>query len=64
MGLEDLITPSEAAKILGVSRQRVNVLINEDRLTVVDRIGPQKIRLLDRVQVERFKRERAKRTKK
>lgn len=64
MGLEDLITPSEAAKILGVSRQRVNVLINEDRLTVVDRIGLQKIRLLDRKAVLRFKRGREKKSKK
>ncbi len=57
------ITPSEAAKILGISRQRVDVLISDGRLTVVDRVGPQKIRLLDRKTVQQFKKEREKKAK-
>ncbi len=60
----DKVTPSEAGKILGVSRQRVDVFINEGRLKVIDRVGPQKMRLLDRAQVERFKKEREKRARK
>lgn len=56
----DKVTPGEAAEILGVSRQRVDVLINEGRLTVVDTVGAQKIRLLSRSEVMRFKRERDK----
>ena len=54
------VTAGEAAKIIGVSRQRVDVLINEGRLTVVGTVGAQKIRLLDRAQVKRFKKEREK----
>ena len=64
MGPDNQITPGDAAKILGVSRQRVDVLINEGRLTVLDTVGPQKIRLLDRAQVERFKKEKEKKGKK
>ena len=63
MGPEGQITPGEAAKILGVSRQRINVLINVGQLTVVDTVGPQKIRLLERTQVEQFKKERDKHAK-
>ncbi len=59
----DKVTPSEAGKILGVSRQRVDVFISEGRLKVVDRVGPQKMRLLERAEVERFKRERKKKAK-
>ena len=61
---EGQITPGEAAEILGVSRQRVDQFIREGLLAVVDTIGPQKIRLLDRGQVERFKKEREKKDKK
>ena len=60
----DKVTPSEAGKILGVSRQRVDVFINEGRLKVIDRVGPQKMRLLDRAQVKRFKKAREKKGKK
>ncbi len=60
----DKVTPSEAGKILGVSRQRVDVFINEGRLRIVYRVGPQKMRLLDRAQVERFKKEREKKARK
>ncbi len=63
MGPEGQITPGEAAKIRGVSRQRINVLINVGQLTVVDTVGPQKIRLLERTQVEQFKKERDKHAK-
>ena len=63
MGPEGQITPGEAAKILGVSRQRINVLINVGQLTVVDTVGPQKIRLLERTQVEQLKKERDKKAK-
>ena len=58
------ITPSEAAKIIGISRQRVDVLISDGRLTVVERVGPQKIRLLDRKAVKQFKKAREKKAKK
>ena len=60
----DKVTPSEAGNILGVSRQRVDVFINEGRLKVIDRVGPQKMRLLDRAQVKRFKKAREKKGKK
>lgn len=60
----DKVTPSEAGKILGVSRQRVDVFISEGRLKVVDRVGPQRMRLLNRSEVMRFKRERDKKAKK
>lgn len=63
MGPEGQITPGEAAKILGVSRQRINVLINVGQLTVVDTVGPQKIRLLERTQVEQLKKEGDKKAK-
>lgn len=63
MKAKGYITPSEAAKIIGISRQRVDVLISDGRLTVVDRVGPQKIRLLDRKAVQRFKKEREKKGK-
>ena len=56
----DKVTPSEAGKILGVSRQRVDEFINEGRLKVVDRVGPQRMRLLNRSEVMRFKKERDK----
>ncbi len=55
-----LITATEAAQILGVSRQQVDRLIKNGQLPVVDIVGTQKIRLLDRAQVERFKKEREK----
>ena len=55
-----LITATEAAQILGVSRQHVDRLIRNGQLPVVDIVGTQKIRLLDRAQVERFKKEREK----
>ena len=61
---EGQITPGEAAEILGVSRQRVDQFIREGLLAVVDTVGHQKIRLLDRAQVERFKREREKKARK
>ena len=61
---EGQITPGEAAEILGVSRQRVDQFIRKGLLAVVDTVGPQKIRLLDRAQVERFKKEREKKPKK
>ena len=64
MKAKGYITPSEAAKILGISRQRVDVLISDGRLTVVDTVGAQKIRLLDRKAVQRFKKEREKKAKK
>jgi len=55
-----LITATEAAQILGVSRQHVDRLIRNGQLPVVDIVGTQKFRLLDRAQVERFKKEREK----
>ena len=61
---EGQITPGQAAEILDVSRQYVDVLINEGWLTVVDTVGAQKIRLLDRAQVERLKKKRDKKAKK
>ena len=58
-----LITATEAAQILGVSRQHVDRLIRNGQLPVVDIVGTQKIRLLDRAQVEQLKRKRDKRAK-
>jgi len=59
-----LITATQAAQILGVSRQHVDRLIKNGQLPVVDIVGTQKIRLLDRAQVERFKKEREKKPRK
>jgi excisionase family DNA binding protein len=55
-----LITPTEAAKILGVSRQHVHRLIGDGRIKVVETIGPQNTRLLNKAQVTRFQKERKK----
>ncbi len=59
-----LITATEAAQILGVSRQHVDRLIRNGQLPVVDIVGTQKIRLLDRRAILRFKKEREKKPKK
>lgn len=56
----DLITPTEAAEILGVTRQSVDLMINTGKLAVADTIGPQNIRLLDRAQVVALRRARQK----
>ena len=58
------MTLTEAAERLGVSRQRVYAIIKDGRLDVVNRIGGLKMILLDRAQVERFKKEREKRARK
>ncbi len=62
--IKDLITPQEAADILGVSRSRVDQLIETDRLQVVARLGGKRTRLLDRRAILRFKKEREKKGKK
>ncbi len=58
--IKDLITPQEAADIIGVSRSRVDQLIETDRLQVVARLGGKRTRLLDRRAILRFKKERKK----
>jgi len=60
MGKQVLITPSEAALILGVSRVRVHQLIREGKITVVHTVGPQKIKLLDKADIKRLKKMREK----
>ena len=62
--IKDLITPQEAADILGVSRSRVDQFIETDRLQVVARLGGKRTRLLDRRAVLRFKEGREKKPKK
>ncbi len=62
--IKDLITPQEAADILGVSRSRVDQLIETDRLQVVARLGGKRTRLLDRRAILRFKKEREKKARK
>ncbi len=62
--IKDLITPQEAADILGVSRSRVDQLIETDRLQVVARLGGKRTRLLDRRAILRFKKEREKKDRK
>ncbi len=58
--IKDLITPQEAADIIGVSRSRVDQLIETDRLQVVARLGGKRTRLLDRRAILRLKKERKK----
>ncbi len=60
MGHQDLITASEAAIILGVSRVRIHQMIDEGKLPVVQMVGAQKIKLLSKAKVERFRKEREK----
>ena len=60
MGKLDLITPSEAAIILGVSRERVHQMINEGKLSVVQTVGLQKIKLLSKAKVKRLQKAREK----
>jgi len=60
MGYQDLITPSEAALILGVSRMRVHQLIREGKITVIHTIGAQNIKLLDKAKVKRLQKAREK----
>ena len=60
MGYKDLITPTEAAIILGVSRMRVHQMINEGKLSVVQTVGAQKIKLLSKAKVERLQKAREK----
>ncbi len=60
----DLITPQEVADILGVSRSRVDQLIETDRLQVVARLGGKRTRLLDRRAILWFKKEREKKARK
>ena len=62
--VRDLVTPQEAADLLGVSRARVHQLIEAGRLEVVARLGGKKTRLLDHKAVQRFKKEREKKAKK
>jgi len=62
--IKDLITPQEAADIIGVSRSRVDQLIETDRLQVVARLGGKRTRLLDRRAILRFKKEREKKDRK
>ncbi|MDA2916065.1 helix-turn-helix domain-containing protein [Nitrospinae bacterium AH_259_B05_G02_I21] len=64
MKTKPYMTLTEAAEYLDVSRQRVHAIIKDGRLEVVNKIGGHKMILLDRAQVERFKRERDKRGKK
>ena len=52
------ITTGEAARILGVSVSWVHKLMADGRLTVLERVGPNQMALLDRKEVERFKKER------
>ena len=54
------MTLTEAAELLGLTRQRVHVFIKDGRLGVVNRVGGHKLILLDRAQVKRFKKEREK----
>jgi excisionase family DNA binding protein len=50
---DDVITQAEAARILGVSRSRVEQLIDAGLLPAVERMEP--ARYLKRSDVERFK---------
>lgn len=56
------ITTGEAARILGVSVSWVHKLISDGKLTVLERVGPNQMALLDRKEVERFKEERERRS--
>jgi len=60
MGKQSLITPSEAALILGVSRMRVHQMIREGKISVVHTVGAQKIKLLDKAEVKRLQKMREK----
>ena len=52
------ITTGEAARILGVSVSWVHKLMADGKLTVLERVGPNNMALLDRKEVERFATER------
>lgn len=54
------MTLTEAAELLGLTRQRVHAFIKDGRLGVVNRVGGHKLILLDRAQVKRLKKERDK----
>ena len=60
MGKQDLITPAEAAIILGVSKMRVHQMIDEGKLSVVHTVGLQKIKLLNKAKVEQLQKARGK----
>lgn len=61
--VRNLVTPQEAADLLGVSRTRVHQLIEAGRLEVVARLGGKRTRLLDRRAVLQFKKARERKTK-
>ncbi|KKL62714.1 hypothetical protein LCGC14_2182470 [marine sediment metagenome] len=52
------ITTGEAAHILRVSVSWVHKLMADGKLTVLERVGPNQMALLDRKEVERFNKER------
>lgn len=55
--MKKLLSTGEAARRIGVSRERVHYLIQEGRLSVVATVGFGR-RLLDAEEVKRFVRER------
>lgn len=57
----DEVLPSEAARIIGCSPQRVRQLVDDGRLPA--RRGPRGIRLIERRAAERLARDRQKRTR-
>ena len=52
------ITTGEATRILGVSVSWVHKLMADGRLTVLERVGPNQMALLDRKEVEKMAKER------
>ena len=52
------ISTGETSRILGVSVSWVHRLISDGKLTVLERVGPNQMALLDRKEVERFNKER------
>lgn len=60
MGKGELVTAAEAANILGLSKMRVHQMIDEGKLSVVQTVGAQSIKLLNGAEVKRLKRSRGK----
>ena len=52
------ITTGEAAHILRVSVSWVHKLMADGKLTVLERVGPNQMALLDRAEVEKMAKER------